>query len=59
MTEMNALKALDSDIADFERRNLGKSHYDSDDDIPKEESKIVKQPSKSFDKTDPQLKVRE
>lgn len=59
MTEMNALKALGTDIADFERRNLGKVETDSDGEGPHEEPQITKQPSKSLDKTDPQLRVRE
>ncbi len=31
MSEMNALKALESDIAQFERRNLNKIADDSDE----------------------------
>lgn len=31
MSEVNALKALDSDIAEFERKNLGKGKDDSDE----------------------------
>lgn len=44
MSEMNAMRALDNDIATFERKNLNRIPNDSDSD-KEEEAKLTKTPS--------------
>jgi hypothetical protein len=56
MSEMNAMKLLDNDIAAFERKNLKRKQDDSDEEEPEVASPELKE-SKGLERTE--LKVRE
>lgn len=55
MSEMNALKSLENDIAAFERKNLGKVEDDSDEEPQGEPKEMSKKASSLLDKSEPQL----